>query len=181
MMKANKILPPVRFCDKRVLISRILVVLLMLANLTFVWFNSAQTADDSTEISRSVTRSVAPHVIDGYNKLSDKEKEAKVKELNPKMRCIAHSLEYVPLGILLFLLMLSVFETGKKLKTENSVALLLLSLLLAFLFALTDEIHQIFVDGRSFEMKDIGLDMLGMAVGYVLAVLSFKVYKLCRK
>jgi len=36
---------------------------------------------------------------------------------------------------------------------------------LAALYALSDEIHQLFVPGRSFELRDLALDITGAAVG----------------
>lgn len=171
-MSFKKIFPKLRRPSAKVVAARILVILLMLSNLTFIWINSSKTAKDSTEVSESVTESVAPHVIDGYKEMTKPQKEVKIKELNPKIRSVAHMLEYIPLGILLFFLMLSVFDICRKSKTKHILSLIALSIVLALLFALTDETHQLYVDGRSFEIKDIGLDMLGMTIGYILSFIT---------
>ena len=177
-MSLKKFFPKFRVSSKRVVIARILILLLMAANLSFIWFNSAKTADDSTNISKSITKSVAPYVIDEFDELTEKEQDKEVAELNPVIRSLAHSVEYIPLGILLFLLMLSVFELDCNINKNSVLLLSLLNIALALSFALIDEIHQIFVDGRTFEIKDIALDMLGMFVGYAVSSAIFAIYKI---
>jgi VanZ family protein len=39
------------------------------------------------------------------------------------------------------------------------------------LFAVSDEIHQTFVPGRTFSMTDIDLDLLGLVIGIVVVIL----------
>ena len=180
-MNFQNVLPEVRVSSKRVIIARILILLLLLANLSFIWYNSSKTAKDSTDISKSVTKSVAPHVIDKFDELSKDEQDKEIAKLNPIIRGMAHSLEYIPLGILLFLLMLSVFKIDYGIKNKNLIPVSVLSFVIALLFALTDEIHQMFVDGRTFELKDIALDMLGMFIGYVFLSAIFAVYKIKNK
>ena len=45
------------------------------------------------------------------------------------------------------------------------LSLLAAALGLTALYALSDEIHQLFVPGRSFELRDLALDITGAAVG----------------
>ena len=52
--------------------------------------------------------------------------------------------------------------------------LLLLSIFLAFLYACSDEIHQLFVPGRSGQFIDVLLDTCGASVGVGLYVLLFR-------
>ena len=51
---------------------------------------------------------------------------------------------------------------------------------LALAFALTDEVHQIFVKGRGFEIEDIGMDMLGMFLGYSMSLCLFYLVNLIK-
>ena len=170
-MRINTFLQ-LRRADRRIVIARAAVILLMIANLAFIWYNSAQIAEDSTKISESVTESVAPHLVEGYDEMPEQEKETQLKKLNGKIRICAHSLEFVPLGMLIFFLGILLFEIKRNQK--NMVFLIALSLIFAFLCALSDEVHQIFVDGRTFEIKDLGFDMLGMSVGYILGGIAYK-------
>ena len=73
-----------------------------------------------------------------------------------------HFTEYFILSILL----LRMFN-GYKFKNG-----LLLSILISILYGLTDEIHQLFVPYRAFEIKDLIIDSLGASV--ILIKLLFK-------
>jgi len=172
----NEFLPAVRRKNPKIIATRILVIIMLFANLSFIWINSSKTAKESTETSNSVTHSVAKHVVEDYEDLSPKEQKAKVKELNPKVRTAAHMIEYVPLGALIFLLIISIYDVSEKLGAKKKLMLILLSVFLALVFSVSDEIHQIFVKGRSFELKDIAMDSLGMFLGYSLFAGIFSVY-----
>lgn len=51
---------------------------------------------------------------------------------------------------------------------------LAMSILLSFLYACTDEIHQIFVPGRSAQFRDVLIDTLGASLGTLIAYLILK-------
>lgn len=51
---------------------------------------------------------------------------------------------------------------------------LAMSILLSFLYACTDEIHQIFVPGRSAQFRDVLIDTLGASFGTLIAYLIVK-------
>ena len=52
--------------------------------------------------------------------------------------------------------------------------ILLLSIFLAFLYACSDEVHQLFVAGRSGQASDVLLDTFGAMVGVGVYYLLFK-------
>ena len=66
----------------------------------------------------------------------------------------AHFTEYFILGILALLCF-----------KEYGVKNIYLVILFCFIYAITDEIHQLFVIGRSGEVKDIILDTIGSTIG----------------
>jgi VanZ family protein len=79
-------------------------------------------------------------------------------------------LAHVPAyGLLAFLLLKSFAETklGEKYFT---VTLLILGGLV--LFAISDEIHQSFVPGRTSSYADIGLDVIGISLGLAVSKLN---------
>lgn len=180
MIKKESLFPKLRTSDKRVIAARVLVVLMMISNLTFIWIQSSKTAADSTKISTSITKTVAPIVVSGFKKMPKPQQNAKIKELNNKLRTLAHSLEYVPMGVLILLLLVLSFNC-KSLNITNVLTLGLISILSGLTFAVFDEIHQIFVKGRAFELKDICLDMAGMAVGYGFCAGIIKLKNSCIK
>ena len=73
----------------------------------------------------------------------------------------AANLAHIPAYGLLSFLWLKTFE--RKDAMRSSLMVLILTGLL--LFAVSDEIHQAFVPGRFASLNDIGLDLLGIALG----------------
>ncbi len=86
------------------------------------------------------------------------------------VRKAAHICAYFVLGILLFNL-LKEYGLGVK-------KMIFISIAIAMLYACTDELHQMFVPGRSGEVRDVLIDTAGAAVGVaVYAALSSRPYK----
>ncbi len=71
------------------------------------------------------------------------------------VRKLAHCLEFTGLG---FLFAVSLYLTRSKRST-------LFAILFTSLYAVTDEVHQIFVTGRSCEFRDWVIDTFGALVG----------------
>lgn len=83
---------------------------------------------------------------------------------NPLRECM-HGLEYLILAIFTMNLL---FQNKIK---ENKIVI---SILFCFIYAATDEIHQLFIPGRSFEYFDIAMDMIGSLLGTFIAKFIFK-------
>lgn len=108
------------------------------------------------------------------------------------VRKTAHFTEYAILGSL-FLLNLrnwlksnSPLTENSKLQTTKTLAkkapldslkyALAMSILFSFLYACTDEIHQIFVPGRSAQFRDVLIDTLGASFGAIITYLIIKLF-----
>lgn len=74
---------------------------------------------------------------------------------NPLRECM-HSLEYLILGIL-------TINVLKQASIKENI--FIISILFCFIYAATDEIHQLFIPGRTFEYFDIAMDMIGAVIG----------------
>ena len=83
---------------------------------------------------------------------------------NPLRECM-HSLEYLILGVLTINLLI---QTQVK---ENKM---IITILFCFIYAATDEIHQLFISGRTFEYFDIFMDMVGTLIGTLITKLIWK-------
>lgn len=102
--------------------------------------------------------------------LSDQEKEKVLKYLVFPVRKCAHLSLYLILGILVISLLREYMVINTK--------LVLLSLLICFLYACSDEIHQLFVPGRSGEARDVLIDTLGACLGVSFYYLVFRKNKM---
>lgn len=83
------------------------------------------------------------------------------------VRKAAHMIEYAVLAIF-FVLYLK--ETEKR----NYI---LMAFIGVFLYACSDEFHQVFVQGRSGQWRDVGIDMLGGSI----ALLVYQIYQKKRR
>lgn len=73
------------------------------------------------------------------------------------VRKSAHALEFTGLALLLSFALY--FSRGKK--------SLLLSVFITSVYAVTDEVHQLFVEGRSCEFRDWAIDTAGAVIGAI--------------
>ena len=73
------------------------------------------------------------------------------------IRKSAHMFSYFVLAMLLFMAM---YENGK-----NVGKIAILAILFTFMYACTDEFHQLFILGRSGEFRDVMIDTLGGSIG----------------
>lgn len=86
------------------------------------------------------------------------------------VRKTAHFTEYAILGAL-FYLNLTQFP-----KLNSHIKKLLLPILFSFLYAVTDELHQVFVPGRSAQFRDVLIDTLGASFGAIITYLIIKLF-----
>lgn len=86
------------------------------------------------------------------------------------VRKTAHFTEYAILGALFYLN----FRQLPKLNSRPKKTLL--PIFFSFLYACTDEVHQIFVPGRSAQFRDILIDTLGASFGILITYLIIKLF-----
>ena len=65
---------------------------------------------------------------------------------------------------------------AKKAPLDTIKYTLAMSILFSFLYACTDELHQIFVPGRSAQFRDILIDTLGASFGATITYLTIKLF-----
>ena len=112
--------------------------------------NSELSSADSGSVSFLILRLFYP----GFMELPEAAKEALLLSISYPVRKCAHATEYAILGVLLC----------KRLSMEKWGA----ALLFAALYAVTDEVHQYFVPGRSCQITDMLIDTAGAAAGILL-------------
>ena len=128
-------------------------ILCIIWMLVIFWF-SAQVADDSQEMSDFFV-----HLLDAVFSLDIMRNEIIRDMTSFLVRKAAHMSEYAVLAILFGL-------TIREYKKEPW-----LLLALAAAYAATDEFHQLFVPGRSGQLKDVLIDTAGGALGLGLLAL----------
>lgn len=140
-----------------------------------IFMFSAQPAVASDKMSGSV----AYRTVEFYNRLfhrglTETELEGYAGDINYPIRKAAHMTEYAMLGILAFFCLMGYEKCKGKAYW--------LALVLAFLYAGTDEVHQLFVAGRAGRFSDVCIDTAGAAIGLLLIYLVRKIIgKHCEK
>lgn len=131
-------------------------LLLVILWMIIIFCFSNQPADDSSNLSNSFINNTIIRVYEVFNKnVTDIEKEYILERYSMPIRKFAHFTIYFILGILLFIY----------LKDYNINRPFIYSLLICFIYAITDEIHQYFVIGRYCFFIDVLIDSIGSITG----------------
>lgn len=132
--------------------------------MSVIFFFSYQPAPVSNELSKGITEqlvqlieTIFPHV------------EMEINQFNSKVRKLAHFLNFLVFGIVVMFAVRRIRVFRKK-----SV---LIAFLICTLFAITDEVHQLFVPGRGAQLQDVLIDSTGACVGIGLYLFVSRIRK----
>ena len=128
----------------------------------FVIFNfSSQNGPKSTNTSDVVTSMVVNVTTSVTNKnVSREEVKKRVEDSTFLVRKMAHFTEYLILGVLVLQLLSDYTKINKR--------MLIVSLIICYLYAVSDEVHQIFIPGRTAKVLDTFIDGTGSLVGITI-------------
>ena len=136
-----------------------IVILCMVIIFSFSMDNSSESTRKSEGVILEVTSFL------GFDFTSQQQQHI-VELFFVPVRKAAHFFIYFVLGITLISFLREFSIPIRK--------LILLSIFLAFLYACSDEVHQLFVPGRSGQVSDVLLDTIGASVGVGLYYLLFR-------
>ncbi|AEB75399.1 VanZ family protein [Clostridium botulinum] len=150
---------------------KIFMVLFVIFWMGFIYHNSATIGDESNKKSYSIVNKVDKIKENTEIKNSIKEhkpinKIESNQKLNRIIRKNAHLFEYLVLGILLCVVLFLCSSIEGKHK-------LIYILFICLFYAVTDEFHQNFVQGRSSSVSDVLIDFSGSVFGIII-YLSYK-------
>ncbi|MDO5125273.1 MAG: VanZ family protein [Ruminococcus sp.] len=140
---------------------RAILVALVLGWCVVIFNFSSQSATESTETSSDFIEIFCNFIVPEFGDFSGAQRLDFINHLQFAVRKCAH---FTTFGILGFLCWFALYNIKNKLRYALAVAF-------SFLYACSDEIHQIFVDGRSCELRDVLIDTLGAMLGTLFALL----------
>lgn len=140
-------------------IKRAILMILLILTFFQIFRFSNQNGEKSSGISRKITTAVTKNVKK-IQELNENEQEEVLGKIEKVIRKLAHFSIYMVVGILMMLLM-----NTYKIKQFDKIAI---SLITGILYASSDEIHQLFIPGRSAMITDVMIDTLGVLVGCFL-------------
>lgn len=176
------------FGNRQEMKSRIhLIIRIFAAVFAIMWmFRIFSFSSDVAEVSGTVSRSMSFNMIEKISRHLhlgwDEERiEAVSKPVEKYLRKAAHMYEYAVLallwGIALDSFVIGVPAAGDMSCVGRTVpaARLLIPFAICVIYAVTDEFHQVFVDGRSGEIRDVIIDTSGAAAGLLLGWFAVRI------
>lgn len=149
----------------KIAVIRIILTVLIVCTVAFIWSNSLETAEESSEMSSTVVEKVKP-IIDPHDKIDD-DVFLKI------VRKAAHFSEFALLGGEMYLFMLTFKKIGSKILLS-----FLLPVGISFTIAVTDELLQLTSAGRSCQFSDMMIDLAGIITGVVMVSLLFNIVRI---
>lgn len=138
--------------------------------MAFIFGLSSQNADESSETSGSLIASFAEIFYPGFDELTGEEQEQIIGSFQFIARKTAHFSIYGVLGFLSFL----TFVSYRRLRLISRLSL---SAAVCLAYAISDEIHQLFVAGRSCELRDVCIDFCGALLAITVSALFSRYIK----
>lgn len=135
-------------------LKKILSLVLLITWMITIFVFSHQQGTGSSKTSEKVSEFIV-NVCDIREQLSNEEKNELIGIINPIIRKVAHLTIYTIGGFLLINL-IHIQKDRKEIFYSGIVGVL---------YAITDEIHQLFIEGRSGRIEDIIIDSIGIFLG----------------
>lgn len=155
---------------KKNLIITILLLFVLLWMGTIFYLSSMNTNESNGKSKIVVGKIIEITSKVTHHHYSTDEKEKLVEKFNKPIRKIAHASVYFILSILILNFLLAInFEKERKYSL-----VLFITILICFLFAITDEYHQTFVKGRTGQFSDVLIDTSGAIVSSVIFIIIDK-------
>lgn len=142
---------------------RILTSMLTVAVMILIFLFSMEPAEKSDHTSGLISRKVIAILYPDYDRRLPEEQQQIYDSVQHSVRKTAHFTEYMLLGLMIRLCLESWF--GKRGKLFPAACIL------GILYAGTDELHQLLIDGRSGQWTDVLIDSGGVIIGAAAAIM----------
>ena len=146
---------------------RIVTTVMTAAMMILIFRFSMETAERSDRTSGVVTDRVIDTFYPDYESSSQERQRSIYDSVQHLVRKTAHFTEYTLLGILIRCCLESWFGRKKWLEAAAWAG--------GTIYAGTDELHQLLIDGRSGQWSDVLLDSGGVLTGVLLAGLVIRI------
>ena len=131
-----------------------------------IFIFSSHTAAESSGVSGGLIASFAERLHPGFEEMSETDQQQYIESWQFLVRKTAHFSIYALLGLLLCVPVSVVADRRYVFP---------ISLVVAGLYAVSDEIHQYFVPGRSCEIRDMMIDFCGAVMGCAIYLLILEI------
>ncbi len=146
--------------------TRILFILLTISVMVMIFFFSSENSSDSSNTSGNVVRMILKAFVRNFDDFPTAKQLSMIKSAQHIVRKLAHFTIYAVLGFCVS------FSFGKRKFLSRQT---LESLMVGFIYAVSDELHQSHVPGRSCEFKDVMIDTSGTMTGIFISFVMIAV------
>lgn len=150
-------------------LKKIVLTILLVGWMIIVFMFSSQQSENSSQTSEGAIVFILDKLSITDN-MTENEKEQMIENLQTPIRKLAHFSIYTIGGIISYCMV-----SQYNLKLHQKV---LVSLGICIIYAITDELHQYFVPGRSCEIIDMMIDSLGATLGNSICIILSNVKRL---
>ena len=135
-----------------------------------IFMFSSESGSKSTSTSDKVTMTVIniTSKVTGNTYTEDEIKDILIDK-TIIVRKIAHFTEYLILGILIINVLKDYFKINKK--------MIIWAIVFCLIYAISDELHQLFSDGRTCRILDVFIDTFGSIIGIFMYLCTYNFYK----
>ena len=147
-------------------IYRIIISILLIWTFFIIFGFSNQNGKESSGISKKITQIITTNIKYIQN-LEENQKNEITNRIEKIIRKLAHFSIYTLVGLLLMILV-----NTYNLKLTNKIAITSIT---GIIYAISDEIHQSFIPGRSPQVTDVLIDTMGVILGILLVILVIKI------
>ena len=150
------------FSTTRIYPARAVFAVLTIACMVTIFLFSGDNADASSHKSSKITKAAVENLVKDYDEMSPEKQQSVLDKAEHIVRKLAHFSIYTLLGFL------ASFTVGRRrLFSRKSLGVIVF----CFLYACSDEIHQLFVPGRSGMFTDVLIDTGGAVTGMLVSML----------
>ena len=133
---------------------------------------SGQNSGESSDLSRGFTSKIIDIIA---KEMDGAQKTDLLLHIHSFIRKCAHFFIYALLGVSSLIMMKNIFTVKPYFKAWTY------AIILCFIYAASDEFHQLFIDGRSGEIADVLLDTAGSLFGSVIFSALRQLFNLKRR
>jgi len=154
---------------------RFISLLCVIVVMVIIFLFSAQSAEESSELSGQFVEIIIKIFIPDYNNLSLLQQQEINDKIGFVIRKAAHFTEFSLLGFFLMLHLSTIRLIFGKIKNKTFF-LFCISWFFGTFYAVTDEIHQSFVSGRYSSIKDVLIDSSGVLFGIMILIIFLPIF-----
>lgn len=154
----------------KVIVSLAVTITIMIV----IFMLSAQSGSESGTLSSAIARMLANIFIADFNELNLAEQASIIADWSWPVRKTAHATEYGCLAVSCFIscwqlwLLYRERRGAADVERNAGLSIALISFVITVIYACTDELHQLFIDGRAGQVADVLVDASGALIGCVL-------------